>query len=44
MLNKMNPTFSVCLEGTQVTGDSKMSLEPDRAGLLSPHPFVFRLV
>lgn len=40
----MNPTFSACLEGRQVTGDSKMSLEPGRASLLSPQLFVFRLV
>lgn len=41
VLNKMNPTF---LEGRQVTGDSKMSLEPGRAWLLPPQLFVFRLV
>lgn len=32
MLNKMNPS------------DSKMSLGPDRASQLNPHPFVFKLV
>lgn len=44
MLNKMNPTFSACLEGGQVTGDSRTALEPGRAWLLTPQLFVFMLV
>lgn len=44
MLNKMNSTLNACLEGMQVAGDRKTSLEPDRTGLLNPYPFVVRLV
>jgi len=44
MLNKMNSTLNACLEGMQVVGDRKTSLEPDRTELLNPYPFVVRLV